>query len=82
VDPYVVKIAEIYTTSLLARARYEEEHGGPEKGRRYGLYALSFDPGFAEHEVPDFPLHIEDQIIDVLRNYADVQQRVRGVERR
>jgi hypothetical protein len=80
VDPYVVKISEIYTTSLLARARYEEEHGRPEEGKRYGLYALSFDPGFTENEVPDFPLHIEDQIAEVLRNYADLRKRVRAAE--
>jgi len=78
VDPYVVKIAEIHTTSLLARARYEEEHGRPDEGRRYGVYALSFDPGFAVDEVPDFPLHIEDQIVEILRNYSDLKERVRA----
>jgi hypothetical protein len=78
VDPYVVKVSEIYTTGLLARARYEEEHGRPEEGRRYGLYALGFDPGFAAKDVPDFPLHIEDQIAEVLRNYADLRERVRA----
>jgi hypothetical protein len=82
IDPYAVKIAEIYTTSLLARARYEEEHGKPDEGRRYGMYALSFDPGFAAEDVPDFPLHIEDQIAEVLRNYRDLRGRVRGLSHR
>jgi hypothetical protein len=77
IDPYVVKVAEIYTTSLLARARYEEEHARPEEGRRYGEYALRFDPRFAEKDVPDFPLHIEEQIVEVLRNYAALRERVR-----
>ncbi len=77
VDPYTVKVSEIYTASLLARARYEEEHGRTEEARRYGLYALSFDPGFTEDDVPDFPLHIEDQIKEVLRNYAQLRARVR-----
>lgn len=67
IDPYVVKVSEIYTTSLLARARYEEEHGRLDQRRRYGLYALSFDPGFVEEQVPDFPPHIELQIKEVLR---------------
>jgi hypothetical protein len=79
VDPYAIKVSEIYTTSLLARARYEEEQGRLEESRRYGLYALSFDPGFTEEEVPDFPLHIEDQIRDVLRNYAQLRDRVRAL---
>jgi hypothetical protein len=79
VDPYSVKVSEIYTASLLARARYEEERGRLDEARRYGLYALSFDPGFAEDDVPDFPLHIEDQIEEVLRNYAQIRERVRTV---
>lgn len=78
VDPYVVKVSEIYTASLLSRARYEEEHGRPDEARRYGLYAASFDPGFAENDVPDFPLQIEDQIKQVLRNYARLQESVRA----
>ncbi len=82
VDPYVVKTSEIYTTSLLARARYEEDHGRLDEGRRYGLYALMFDPGFAEKDVPDFPLHIEDQIVEVLRSYAALRERVRTMQNR
>jgi hypothetical protein len=81
VDPYVVKVSEIYTTSLLARARYEESHGRPQEGQRYGLYALGFDPGFPPGDVPDFPLHIEEQIEEVLRNYSDLRERVEGVRR-
>jgi Protein O-mannosyl-transferase TMEM260-like len=76
VDPYVVKISEIYTTSLLARARYEEKHERPDVGRKYGMRALSFDPGFRERDVPDFPLHIEDQLKEVLRNYLDLKSRI------
>jgi hypothetical protein len=38
---------------------------------------MSFDPGFSTRDVPDFPLHIEDQIVEVLRNYADLRERVR-----
>jgi hypothetical protein len=77
VDPYVVKVSEIYTASLLARARYEEEHGRLDEARRYGLAALDYDPGFSESEVPDLPLHIEDQIVEVLRSYAALRERVR-----
>jgi len=77
VDPYVVKVSEIYTASLLSRARYEEEHGRLDEARRYGLSALGFDPGFSESEVPDLPLHIEDQIVEVLRSYAALRERVR-----
>ncbi len=80
VDPYAIKVSEIYTTSLLSRARYEEEHGRPDEARRYGLYALSFDPRFTEDDVPDFPLHIEDQIVEVLRNYARLRERVRKTQ--
>ncbi|MGH9335741.1 MAG: hypothetical protein ACRD21_18555, partial [Vicinamibacteria bacterium] len=82
VDPHAIKVSEIYTASLLARARYEEENGRPDEARRYGLYALSFDPGFTEDEVPDFPLHIEDQIREVLRNYAQLRNRVRATSAR
>jgi hypothetical protein len=77
VDPYVVKVSEIYTASLLARARYEEEHGRLDEARRYGLAALDYDPGFSESEVPDLPLHIEDRIVEVLRSYAALRERVR-----
>lgn len=68
VEPYVVKVSEIYPASLLARARCEEEHGRLDEARRYGLSALRFDPGFSESEVPDLLLHIEDQIVEVLRS--------------
>lgn len=78
VDPYVVKVSEIYTTGFLARARYEEDHGQPDEARRYGMRALEFDPGFAEDDVPDFPLHIEEQIREVLRNYRDLERRARS----
>jgi hypothetical protein len=61
--------------AFLARARYEESMGRPDEARRYGLHALSFDPGFRPEGVPDFPLHIDDQIREVLRNYEDLRQR-------
>lgn len=80
VDPYVVKVSEIYTASLLARARYEEDHGRLDDARRYGLYALGFDPGFSESEVPDMPLHIEHQIVEVLRSYRALRERVRRMQ--
>jgi hypothetical protein len=47
-----------------------------KEGKRYGTYALSFDPGFTEDDVPDFPLHIEDQIVEILRSYAALRERV------
>lgn len=81
VDPHAVKVSEIYTTSLLARARYEERHGRVEEARRYALYGLSFAPEFTEEDVPDFPLHIEDQIRDVLRSYAELRERLQRASR-
>jgi hypothetical protein len=30
--------------------------------------------------VPDFPLHIEDQIREVLRNYRDLRERVQAAQ--
>jgi len=81
VDPYAVKASEIYTASLLARARYEEEHGRLDNARRYGLAALDYDPRISESEVPDFPLHIEDPIVEVLRSYAALRERVREMKK-
>jgi hypothetical protein len=75
VDPYVVKASEIYTASLLARARYER--GARPSRRSAPLWPLDYDPGFSESEVPDLPLHIEDQIVEVLRSYAALRERVR-----
>ena len=63
-------------------AKYSNGHpsscGSQDEAHRYGLYALSFDPGFIEDDVPDFPLHIEDQIKEMLRNYAQLNERVRA----
>jgi hypothetical protein len=75
VDPYSIKIAELYTMAFLGRARYEESMGRPTEARRYGLQALTFDPGFRPGDVPDFPLHIDDQIREVLRNYEHLRRR-------
>jgi hypothetical protein len=81
VDPYAVKIAEIYTMGLLARARYEDSLGHTDEARRYGVYALSFDPRIRREDVPDFPLHIETQIREVLRNYEMLRARAGAGER-
>lgn len=75
VDPYAIKIAELYTLAFLARARYEGALGRPEEARRYGLEAIGFDPGVRPEDVPDFPLQIDDQIREVLRNYEALRQR-------
>lgn len=79
VDPYAVKICELYTMSALARARYEESHGHPALASEYGHRALSFDPRFSEADVPDFPLHIDDQIRETLRNYRQLRERAEAV---
>jgi hypothetical protein len=76
VDPYAAKISELYTMGLLARARYEESHGHAARAHAFGRYALSFRPSFREEDVPDFPLHIDDQIREVLRNYSKLEDRV------
>lgn len=82
VDPYVVKIAEIYTAGLLARARYEDQHGRPGEGRKYGVAALRFEPGYDPESVLVFPLHIEDQLVEILQNYGDLRDRVRRASER
>jgi hypothetical protein len=77
VDPYVVKICELYTMSLLSRARYEEANGHANEAKAYGVTALAFDPGFREEDVPDYPLHIEQQVREVIRNYGALRERAR-----
>ena len=56
VDPYVATVSWIYARGLAARMAYELAHGRPERARRYGEYALTFDPGFRAEAIPPLPL--------------------------
>ncbi|MBI5711109.1 MAG: DUF2723 domain-containing protein [Candidatus Eisenbacteria bacterium] len=79
VDPYVATTHLIYGQAAAARMMYEGRFGRLELARRYGRYALTFDPGLRAQEVPPLPLdgpEITAQSIrffDVLRDFAPLR---------
>ncbi len=78
VVPQVVWTQKLYGEACLNRAVYERESGREDLGRRYAELAVSFDPGFRDEDVPDFPGPIEDQLKRELERF---EQAKRDLER-
>lgn len=73
VVPQVVWTQKLYAEACLNRAVYERENNHEELARRYAELAVSFDPGFRDKDVPDFPGAIEDQLKRELRRFEQAK---------
>ncbi len=72
-DPYVATVSWIYGEGLVARAAYEDARGRPELARRYGAYALEFDPGFRRDRIPALPYDGRELVLQTIGFFERVR---------
>jgi len=77
-DSYVATTCKIYGRSLAERMMYEAQHGRPSVARRYGEYAVRFDPDFDEKRLPPLPLDGREITLQSLSFFRELRRHVRS----